>query len=477
MAPRDTVDVQAVALVPEAGPVRRTSGVGTLRRSARAAGTALVLAALAGLGYWGHATGWNFATIGPEDDRSGAPDRESVGSATVRYGSDPARPGGQPPPLDRGVVIEFPSAEAAEKAGIDIAPAWRTAVTEAVAGGGEVGYDPTRVARLSARAGGAAWRVFKAVGDPVRAGELLALVDAADVGKAKAEFQQALVQAELRRKLRDTLRKGGAAVSEQRLREAEAVADDAEARLLSAEQALVNFGLLVRAADYQVLAPDEVARRLRLLGVPDAGLDRETRTASLLPVTAPFDGAVVSADVVAGEVVEAGKVLFVVADPRRMWLTLHVPQESAARVAVGQPVLFRPDAGPGEFKGQVSWVGTAADEATRTVPVRAEVSNDDGRLRASTLGRGRVAVREVKDAVVVTPDAVQTFRGEPVVFVRHPEYLKPGGPKSFFARAVRAGVREGQNLEVVSGLAAGEVVTTKGSGLLLNELNRFAADR
>lgn len=475
MAPRDTVDVQVVALVPEAGPVRRTSGVGTLRRSARAAGTALVLGALAGLGYWGHATGWNFSAGGAGNGGAASPDRGPA-AATARYGSDPARPVSQPPPLDRGVVIEFPSAGAAEEAGIDVAPAWRTAVTEAAAGSGEVGFDPTRVARLSARADGAAWRVFKTVGDPVRAGELLALVDAAEVGRAKAEFQQALVQAGLRRKLRDTLRRGGAAVPEQRVREAAAAADDAAARLLSAEQALVNLGLPVRAADYQALSPDEVARRLRRLGVPDAGAGG-TQTASLLPVTAPSDGVVVSADVVAGEVVEAGKVLFVVADPRRMWLTLHVPQASAGRVAVGQPVLFRPDAGPGEFKGRVSWVGTAADEATRTVPVRAEVPNADGRLRASTLGRGRVVVREVKDAVVIPPEAVQSFRSESIVFVRHPDYLTPGGPKAFFARAVRTGVRDGPNLEVVSGLAAGEVVATKGSGLLLNALNRFAADR
>jgi cobalt-zinc-cadmium efflux system membrane fusion protein len=157
-------------------------------------------------------------------------------------------------------------------------------------------------------------------------------------------------------------------------------------------------------------------------------------------------------------------------------MTLHVPQESAGRVAVGQQALFRPDAG-GEFKGRVAWVGTAADEATRTVPVRVEVPNDDGRLRASTLGRGRVVVREVKDAVVIPPEAVQTFRNESIVFVRHPDYLTPGGPKSFFVRAVRTGAQDGPNLEIVSGLAAGEVVATKGGGLLLNEMNRFAAGR
>jgi cobalt-zinc-cadmium efflux system membrane fusion protein len=64
------------------------------------------------------------------------------------------------------------------------------------------------------------------------------------------------------------------------------------------------------------------------------------------------------------------------------------------------------------------------------------------------------------------------FRGAPVVFVRHPDYLKRSGPKAFTARPVRVGAKDIENTEILAGLKRDDVVATKGSGLLLNELTR-----
>jgi cobalt-zinc-cadmium efflux system membrane fusion protein len=221
-----------------------------------------------------------------------------------------------------------------------------------------------------------------------------------------------------------------------------------------------------------------VIGRMRLLGVPQGtqDLDAKTATANLIPVRAPFAGVVLSADAVVGEVAEPGRPLFAVADPRRVWVTLHVRAGDAGRVAVGQSVRFRTDGAAEEVGGKVEWIGRAADEATRTVPVRAALPNDTGRLRAGTLGQGRVVLRREAKAILVPHEAVQVFRGTPVVFVRHPDYLKPGGPKSFAARPVRVGAKDAENTEVVAGLKAEEVVATRGSGLLLTELTRGIDD-
>lgn len=450
----------------------RTSLVG---RTLRLLTTAAVLAGLGGAAYYGHHTGWTFKAAGRE--RAPTPSA-SGGLAVVRFGPQHPAATSLPPALARAAAIEFDSAEAVSAAGIDITPTWRGPLTEAVTATGELGFDPARVARVSARAPGSAWRVLKAMGDPVRAGEVMALVDAAEVGKAKAEFQQAMVQVRLKRQSFANIKAAGAeATSAQRIREAEAALRDAEVRLLGAEQALANLGLPVQAKDFQSLAPDEAGARLRLLGVAGVVGEGTPATANLLPVRSPFDGVVLSADVVGGEVADAGKILFVIVDPSRLWLTLHVGPVDVARVSVGQPVRFRPDGLPDEFAGRVTWVGTAADETTRTVPVRAELANDSGQLRAATFGRGRVIVRELKDALVVPHGAVQSVSGTPVVFVRDREFLKPGGPKVFHVRPVRTGSRDGENTEVVSGLEPGEVVATKGSGLLLDEFKRSLAAR
>src|SRR5439155_5796159 len=126
----------------------------------------------------------------------------------------------------------------------------------------------------------------------------------------------------------------------------------------------------------------------------------------LLPVVAPLDGVVVARDVVAGEVVDTTKVLFVVADVRRVWLTLSLRQEDAKLAKLGLPVRFRPDGADEEASGTVDRLSTAADEKTRSVKARASLPNEAGRLRANTFGPGRVILREEPEAVVVPSEAV-----------------------------------------------------------------------
>lgn len=448
---------------------------GALRRAVRMVPTTLVLAALGGAAYWGHRTGWDF--IGAKSEAGGPVTAQAEGRRpTVRL--VPAAGGDLPDP-GSFARVEFATAEEVEAAGIGITPVWPTALTEQAAAAGEVQFDPARVARLSARAAGVTRRVLKANGEPVRAGDVLALVESAEVGKARAEFQQALVQARLRERTRDDLVGAKGATSPAAVREAEAAVKEAEVRVRAAAQSLTNLGLPLDPADYRGLTPGEVAKRMRLAGVDDAaaaGVDPASAASNLLPVRSPFAGVVLTADVVTGEVVEAGKTLFVVVDPARVWVTLHLGAEDARRAAKGQRAFFRPDGSAREHPAAVVWVGTAADEATRTVPVRAEADNPAGSLRASTLGRGRVVFREEPKALVVPHEAVHQYRGRSVVFVRDPDFLKPGGPKAFHARVVRAGGRDDRNTEVLAGLSAGEIVATKGGGLLLGELTRAAAD-
>ncbi len=458
---------------PAAAPERLPPATGWVPWLRRTIPVLLVAAGLGGVAYWGHRTDWTFTRSYRPAERSTA---ASDAHARVRVGGAlPERPD-VPSALRREVVIEFDSAGAADAAGIAIAPAWPGAITEAVEAPGEVGFDPALVARVGPRAAGTVWRVTKKAGDPVAPGEVLALVDAADAGKAKAEYQQALVQVRLHERTLAGRRAAAKVVSAQSVREAEAAVAEAETRLLAAAQALANLDLTADPAGYRDLPIESVVERMRLLGVPadTPGLDPKLATASLIPVRAPFAGVILSADAVAGEMAEPGRPLFVVADPRRVWLTLHVRAGDAGRVAPGQRARFRTDGSAGEFGGKVEWVGRAADEATRTVPIRAVLPNDAGRLRAGTLGQGRVVLRQEANAVLVPHAAVQTFRGTPVVFVRDPNYLKPGGPKAFRARPVRVGAKDAENTEILAGLAAEEVVATGGSGLLLSELTRAA---
>lgn len=369
--------------------------------------------------------------------------------------------------------IQFASKEAVERAGIEVEPVWRAPVTEAIAANGEVSYDQTKVARVSSRVPGTVWHVTKQIGERVVQGEVLALVDAVEVGRAKAEFLQALVHLDLKTRTLEGLRAAYAAVPERQLKEADAALREAEIRLATAEQALVNLGLPIRADEVHSLRPEQMAQRLQFLGVPAPlarTLDPRTTTASLLPLRAPLDGIVVSRAVVAGEVVDNAKVLFVIADTARMWLTLSVRLEDARKVRLGQAVRFRAVAVDDEVTGTVAWIATAADQKTRTLNVRADLANRDGRLAANTFGTGRVILRHEEEAIVVPCDAVHWEGCCHVVFVRDKDFLKEGSLKVFHTRKVQIGTKENGQTEILAGVLPGEIVATRGSGMLRAEL-------
>jgi cobalt-zinc-cadmium efflux system membrane fusion protein len=519
----DTAPCAAPTFTPPAGRLRAA-----LIGLVHGLPTVAVLAALAGLAWWGHRSGWalpSFATpAGAKDDwcdEHGVPESDCVecNAGLLPRGKDHGwcrdhgvhncplehpevaqlrgEPRVTPDDLERArralaVMprpengsrcklynrrLQFASDEAAGRAGLDVKAVDRAPLVEAVTANGEVAYDPTRLARLSSRAPGSAWWVPKQVGDEVKRGEVVALVDAAEVGKAKAEFLQAVVQLDLRRDFAAASKRAydRGALPEPDYRAAEASHREAEVRAQAAEQALLNLGLPVRAEDFRGLAADEARRRVQFLGLPQLIADKfdpKTTTASLLPVVSPIDGVVVAREVVAGEIVDTAKVLLVVADPRQMWLTLGVRQEDVKRVKLGQAVRFRPDGDEEDAAGTVRWVSTAVDDKTRTVKVRATLANDHGRLRAGTFGRGQVVLRDEPGAIVVPSEAVHWEGDCFVVFVRDRNYLAAGAPKVFHVRTVRLGVRAVDTTEVIAGVLPGEFVATRGSGGLLSELRK-----
>jgi len=480
--------------------------------------TALVMTALGGIGYWGFRTHWNFIEHAPPaagpadwDERHELPLSQCVecNPALMPRGRDfrwCERHGvhdcpwehpevaqlALPPRVtdedrqraDRALTlrpratndpkssryrgrVQFASEEAIEKAGVSVVTIFAAKFTESIPANGEVNYDQTRMTRLTARVPGTTWRVLKKVGDPVRRGDVLALVNSADVGKAKAEFLQALVQARQKSRSLDDVKSLTQLVPAQ-VREAEAALRDTEIRLLTAEQALANLGLPVRANDYRKLELEEASRRIRRVGLADAN-PSETGT-NLLPVRSPQDGEILACDIVVGEPVGADRVLFTVADVSRLWLTLYFAPEDARQLALELPIRFRPNGTTAELEAKLIWVSSTADEKTRRIAARAELVNDKRELRAGTFGTGRVVLREEEGAIVAPAGAVQFDGRSHFVFVRDKDFLKPGAFKVFHAREVRVGARDGDDVEIIAGLLPDEIVVAKGSDLLLKKL-------
>jgi cobalt-zinc-cadmium efflux system membrane fusion protein len=381
--------------------------------------------------------------------------------------------------------IQFSSVAAMNRLGLVLEKVKRAPVEETISANGEITYEQPRVTTLSVPVLGRVLEVTAKgqMGQHVSKGDVLAVVDAADVGKVKTELLQALAQVDLRSKTLENLRLLAAdnLVSATRLREAEAELREAQIRQLAAQQALINMGLPVRVEELAGLSTEQLFERIRFLGIPPEiakGLDPRATTANLLPVRAARDGVVTSVRAAVGDLVDPTKTLFVVVDTSRMWLTLNVRLEDKKYLRIrdpktgapGQTVRFLPDGGERPVEGELVWMSSAVDDTTRRFQVRADLPNPDGGLTAHTFGTGAIFLRVEKDAIVVPSEAVHWEGDCHVVFVQDKNFHDPGAPKVFHVRAVRPGVRSGDYTEIIAGVVPGEWIATKNSASLRAEL-------
>ena len=419
-------------------------------------------AALAAVGWFGHATHWTFGLGGHADGHAAAE------HAVPGHGT-PAEPGQTRTPPREVDAVQFPSKEAMERTGIELVPVEERPMVSELVASGVVHYDQRHIAQLSARVPGSVWRVEKHQGDTVKKGDVLLVIESREVGRLKADFLNALVAHEARQEQLKILEEVKGAVMGRQLREAKSALREARNHLTNAEQALVNLGLDVSIPDYEPLDDDSRAARIRTAGLPESLLgtiDPDRVTSNLLPLYAPFDGIVIGRDAVVGEVIDPAQPIFEVADVSTMWVVLNISKEDANRVALGQRVRFRPDGSNDEYESRVAWISTEVNEQTRTLEVRAEISSGAGAavtassgdrpspagLRANTFGNGRIEVDRRGTAIVVPRSSVQWDGTRWVVFV-------PMGDGAFAARPVRPGVQQGDSIEIVGDFAGGSPPT------------------
>jgi cobalt-zinc-cadmium efflux system membrane fusion protein len=238
----------------------------------------------------------------------------------------------------------------------------------------------------------------------------------------------------------------------------EEIAFARQRELLAAERALQVARSALEAAE----------RRLHILGLSDeqvAALGTGSdESLSRYELRSPVSGRIIERHITPGEAVEDAQTLFIIADTSSLWLVASVYERDLPVLREGQPVLFTVEGLPGDsFAGRLSWISSRVDDKTRLVPVRADLANPEGVLRARMFGRARIVLRENADVLSVPLESVQTDGCCQLVFVRKADDL-------FVPRKIRPGASAGGYVEVLKGLQAGEVVATAGSFLLKTEI-------
>lgn len=284
---------------------------------------------------------------------------------------------------------------------------------------------------------------FPRIGAEVKRNEILALLapnlDAStDLASLRLEADRARValeQAETeQRRIEELFAKE--AVAERRVVDARARAATAKAELRAAEARLGQYA-----------------------GTQSAGAEgAENRIA----LRAPIAGVVTAVNVAPGAAVDAGAIVFEVVSLERLLLEVNVPEADIARVRNAASAAFYPQASnePVEVSpksgGRLVALGGVVNPQTRTIPLVFELPNRDGALRAGMSGRALVFTGATTESLAIPLGAVVDENGQPVA------YVEVGG-EAFERRALTLGVRDGAMVEVVSGLAAGDRVVTRGA--------------
>lgn len=323
---------------------------------------------------------------------------------------------------------------------------------------GTIAPDADRIARVPARVVGTVAEMRKRLGDMVKKGEVVAVLDSREVADAKSEYLTASVNFELQKtnfERQQSLWDKRISAELQYL-QSRATFSEAQLRFDLARQKLSALGL----------DANEVAKAAR---DDNAGSGRSSLRQ--YEIRSPMSGRVVERKVDVGAAV--GKEgdpsdLYTVADLSTVWVDLTVTPNDLPKVKEGARVtLIASGDEEKRAEARIMFVSPILTQETRSARVIASLDNQGLDWRPGSFVTAEIEIAREPARVMVPRAALQTIGGERVAFLRVPE--------GFQRRDVKVGRADDEAFEIVSGLAAGDEIAVKNTFLLKAELGKTEA--
>jgi membrane fusion protein, heavy metal efflux system len=341
-----------------------------------------------------------------------------------------------PPPLRRdGERIIIPDGSPL-RARLSIAAAGAAVVAQPLSLPGTIESDPARTTNILTPLAGRMRELRVGLGDRVRRGQVLAVIESADLAQAWEDDVRARTALTLAQK---TLTRQQA-----QLQLGTAASRDVDQARSDHDQA---------AAEY---ARTQAHLRMLETTAGDGG------HASALSVKAPFDGSIVALNSARGSMInDPTQPLMTLADLSSVWVTALVPEKDLALVSVGEPADVMLSAWPQDpLRGTVLFISDTLDADTRRNRLRIAFANPQYRLKPNMFAT--VVLHAPAESRVMLPAAALLMNNDRTsVFVAT-------APWTFERRTVEPLLEEGETVWIRSGLRAGEQVVVRG-GILLND--------
>jgi RND family efflux transporter MFP subunit len=363
---------------------------------------------------------------------------------------------------DEGTVNALPSRE------VRLARAETGRLARTVTVSGTLAADEQ--AELGFKVAGRLATIAVDLGDRVGKGQVIARLSPTDFDLRVSQAQNALEQARARLGL--TQGEPDRAVPPEQTSVVKQAAANLRQAQLTHERALNLFKqeLISRSdldaaeAAFQVAdaryqdAMEDARSRQGLLAQRTAELNIARQQLSDSMLTAPFDGMIRERKVSIGDYVTVGEPVVTLVRVHPLRLRLAIPERDSVGVRVGQPVKLTVEGDPGDHTGHVARISPAISEDNRTLLVEAEVPNQDGRLRPGAFARANIETLASEPAVLVPVSAVVSFAGiDKVMGVEAGKAVE---------KRVRTGRREGDRVEILEGVVAGDPIVVEPGNLV-----------
>jgi cobalt-zinc-cadmium efflux system membrane fusion protein len=329
-----------------------------------------------------------------------------------------------------------------EEAGIELSTAGPGKVVVAIDLPGEIVLDAEATAHVGPRVGGTVRSISKKLGDVVNEGDVLAVLDSADVAEMQGELMAAGERLEL------------------------AKANYERKKKLYDEKVISKKEFLAVRQTYAE-AKVEVRSARRALGAKTGG----SAGGAGYTLLAPISGTIVAWHIGVGEVIDEETRAFTISDLSSVWVEVTVYAKDLPRVRMGQRALVRAEGIADPTEGRISYLSHTVGRLTRSATARIVLDAPGEAWRPGLFVTAAVEIAEGDASVVVNEAAVQRMEGKHMVFVRDGDHIE--------ARPVVLGRHghAGQErvIEITRGLSSGERYVSKNSFLIKAELGKSTA--
>lgn len=349
---------------------------------------------------------------------------------------------------EHGEEVVRLSAEQIQEFGIEVVTAGPGQLDQYAELPGEIVLNADRLAHVVPRVSGIVREVHKNIGDMVKTGELLAVLESRELADAKATY---LANSE-----RETLAQSNF-MREERLWQKKVTS---EQEFLNVRQALTEARIARNTAEQKLHALGCSEQDLKILSAkPDNAYTHYL-------MEAPFAGTIIEKHLTLGENIDSSAEVFTIADLSSVWVDINVYQKDLVAIRAGQTVLIEIGHGIPSVSGEIAWVGPLVGEATRTAKARVVLSNPEGILRPGLFVTAKVATASTSAVILIPKSALQSFEERTVVFVKDEDGFEP--------RPVEIGRQNATQVEILSGLEAGQSYVNNGAFTIKAQLSKGA---